>query len=161
MNRALRRLMSRSREPHGNQRAAVDRRALRLALMPWKVHAVWAPLEQVLARIEIDGTVETAQGRPVLHDDANRGWYEIAPAIEGVAKFHEIAATRHGWAIDLGPLHRIAAKLRYGAPIFASDIAAVRACADVCKRHAMRLTGREAEDILQTVRISIEMDTRA
>lgn len=160
MNRALRRLIARSREPRGHQRAVIDRRLLKLALMPWKVAAVWAPLEQVLARIELDGTVETAMGKPVLHDDANSGWYEIAPAVEGIAQFHEIAASRHGWAIDLRPLHQMAAKLRYGTPIFASDISAVRACAETCKRHAMQLTGREAEDILQTVRIGVAMEVR-
>lgn len=159
MNRAMRRLIARSREPRGHQRAVTDRRLLKLALTPWKVQAVWAPLDQVLSRIELDGTVETAMGKPVLHDDANSGWYEIAPAVEGIAQFHEIAAARHGWAIDLGPLHRIAAKLRYGSPIFASDIAEVRACAETCKRHALQLTGTEAEDILQTVRISAAMET--
>jgi hypothetical protein len=149
--------MARIREPR-NARPQQDRRALKLALTPWKVDAVWAPLERMLARLEIDGTVDTAMGKPVLHDDANRGWYEIAPAIEGIAQFHEIAATRHGWQIDLRPLHKLAAKLRHGSPVFAADIAAVRACADRCKRHAMQMTGREAEDVLQTVRISIQME---
>jgi hypothetical protein len=149
--------MARIREPR-NARTQQDRRALKLALTPWKIDAVWAPLERMLARLELDGTVDTAMGKPVLHDDANRGWYEIAPAIEGIAQFHEIAATRHGWQIDLRPLHKLAAKLRHGSPVFAADIAAVRVCADQCKRHAMQMTGREAEDVLQTVRISIQME---
>lgn len=139
----------------------IDRNELRLAACPWKVDAAWQPLESVLARLEIDGTVETAQGRPVLHDDMTRGWYETAPAIDGLADWHEIAAQRHGWPCDVGPLRRLAAKLRNGSPVFAGDLRAVREAADVLKRQALRLTVAEAMDVLQTIRIGVAMAVSA
>ena len=156
MNRALRRLIAHSRPPRS--RPAASRDGTRLAAMPWKIDATWAPLDRVLARIEIDGTVETAKGRPVLYDDANGGWYEMAPAIDGLVDFHRIAAARHGWDLDLRPLEKLAAKLRLSSPLFEADLEAVLACADRCKRLAGRLTLAEAQDILQTVRISIALE---
>lgn len=101
--------------------------------------------------------METAQGRPVLYDAGTNGWYEIAPAIQGVVDFHRIAADRHGWQIDLAPLGKLAKKLEHGSPIFPADVAAVRDCAAQCKRLVGELTLREAQDILRTVRIQIEL----
>lgn len=159
MSRAQRRQYERiMRAAPKKRRPAVDRQDLKLATCPWKVDATWRPLDAVLARIEMDGTIEeTARGEAVLYDDANGGWYATVPAIEGLCEFHEIAAARKGWVLDVSPLRKFAAKLKYGSPISERDIEAVKACAAQCRRMALSLTIREASDILTTVRVGIAM----
>lgn len=163
LSRAQRRELARLQRRAASAKPArrvISRNDLKMRTIPWNTHAVWAPLDQIMDRMEIDGTVETAQGRPVLYDAGSGGWYEIAPAIMGVVDFHRIAAERHGWQIDLNPLTKLAKKLEHGSPIFSRDLDAVRATAAICKRHAGELTLREAQDILRTVRIQIEMEKR-
>lgn len=130
----------------------------RLAAVPWRLDAVWSPLEQIIAGIARDGTVETANGSPIFRDNASKDWYETAPVLHGLADFHRIASDRKGWGLDVRPLETFANKLSYGSPIVERDIEAVRACADQCKRMASRLTVREAQDILTTVRIGVELE---
>lgn len=159
MGRAQRRAFEKAmRRPAKPQRKQADRASLTLACSPWKVDATWRPLEAVIARLEMDGTIEeTARGEAVLYDDANGGWYATVPAIEGLCEFHEIAAARKGWVLDVSPLRKFAAKLKYGSPISERDIEAVKACAAQCRRMALSLTIREASDILTTVRVGIAM----
>lgn len=160
LSRAQRRALARveRRAPRAPRHRTVNRDDLRMATIPWNIDQVWRPLEQIMDRMQIDGTVETAQGRPILYDAGTGGWYEIAPAIEGLIDFHRIAGSRHGWQIDLRPLEKLAAKLQHGTPIFEPDLQAVRTLAAQLKRHVGRLTLREAKDILTTVRIQIEME---
>lgn len=45
-----------------------SRADLPLRLIPWNIHGVWAPLDRILAKLEIDGTAEYSWGEPVLYD---------------------------------------------------------------------------------------------
>lgn len=161
LNRQQRRLMQRTREARPARRTGPDRMNMRLALMPWRIDATWHPLDRIIAQIELHGTVETINGVPCYHDDRDGTWYDAPAAIEGLADFHHIAATRKGWTLDLTPLRKLVAKLRLDSPIFQADIDAVRQCEAVCRRHAAHLTVREAADIIQTVRISVAMERAA
>ena len=133
-------------------------RRLKLATMPWKVDMVFGPIERILHRLEADCTIDSAQGRPVFHEDGKGGWYDVAEALRGVIDFHQLAEARHGIAADVDGLIRFANKLHSGAPVFEQDLALVRANIDTCKRQALRLTIDEADDILQTIRIGMAMD---
>lgn len=133
-------------------------RRLKLSHRPWKVELVFGPIERILHRIEIDCTVDCVQGRPVFYEDGNGGWYEVVEALRGVIEFHQLAEARHGLPVDLEGMIRVANKLNSGAPLFEQDIALARANIETCKRQALRLTLDEAEDILNTIRISMELD---
>ena len=126
--------------------------------VPWKIAAVFFPLERVLSRIEIDGTVETAGRQVVFHEDSKNGWYDLVAALRGVIQFHDLAASRHSLPIDLSAMVRFANKLEAGSPIFESDIEAMKTCINACKQQAMKLRVSEATSIVDTVRISAEMD---
>ena len=110
-----------------------------------------------MRRMEQDGTVEEAQGRPVAEDHSTGQWYELAPAIEGLSDFHEIAGKRRGIDIDVSALRKFSVKLSHASPIMQPDLDAVRACAKRCKALAMTMTVDEAESVLQTVRIDIAL----
>lgn len=135
---------------------------IRLAAQPWKIANVFAPIERVLGRIDIDGTIDVATGgRAVFREDMKGGWYEVVPALRGVVDFHELAADKHGLRLDLGPLTKLANKLELGSPLFDGDVAAARACITQCKREAARLTVDQADSILRTVQISVAMEKAA
>ena len=125
---------------------------------PWRIYAVFEPIETILTRMERDGTIDAASGVPVFCEHGAGGWYEVGPALEGVLQFHEIAASRYGMPCDLAGLQRVAKKLDVGAPIFEADIAAARASINSCKRQAMGLRQSQAIDIIDTVRISMALD---
>ena len=114
-----------------------------LRVQPWRVMAVFQPLERVLARLEIDGTVDT-DGRQVVFTDGTRDdLYDLPAAIRGVAQFHELAG-KHGVAVDVTPLERLANKLEADSPVFEQDIAKVRECIDACRQQALRLRVSQA-----------------
>lgn len=129
-----------------------------LRLQPWKVTMVFDPIERILHRIEADGVVDSVQGRPVFYEDGKGGWYEVCEALRGVIQFHQLAESRHGLPVDVQALIRFANKLDSGAPVFESDLQAVRACIGNCKAQAMYLRVSQATDIVNTIRISAEIE---
>ena len=76
-----------------------SRADLPLRLIPWNIHGVWAPLDRILAKLEIDGTAEYSGGEPVLYDPGTNDWHNSAQAIRGIAEFYQVAARRKGWAL--------------------------------------------------------------
>jgi hypothetical protein len=119
---------------------------------------VFDPIDKILHRMQSDGTIDCAQGRPVFREDGRGGWYDLVAALRGVIEFHQLAEARHGIAAEVDGMIRLANKLHLSAPIFEEDIAATRANIETCKRQALRLTIDEATDIVRTIQISMEMD---
>ena len=76
-----------------------------LRVQPWRVMAVFQPLERVLARLEIDGTVDTDGRQVVFKEGTREDWYDLPAAIRGVVQFHELAG-KHGQPVDVTPLER-------------------------------------------------------
>ena len=127
---------------------------------PWKVFSVFHPIEQILAGIKRDGTIEVAGRQVVFKEHGRNGWYDAVAAIRGVIEFHQIAQDRYGILADTEPLAKFANKLDAGAPIFESDLESVALAITSCKRQAMALRVSQALDIVQTVQISAEFDKR-
>lgn len=126
--------------------------------VPWRIFGVFAPIERILSRLEIDGTVQVAGRQVVFREDSNGGWYDVPAALRGVAEFHDLAATRYHIPANTDPLWKLAAKLEAGMPLFEADIAAVRASIASCKAQAMRLRVSQAESLLRTVQIGEQLD---
>lgn len=129
-----------------------------LRTQPWKVQSVFQPIEQTLHRIEVDGTVDTCGAHVVFREDGAGGWYDLVAALRGVIEFQQIAAARMGWPDPTEALVRFANKLHSGSPLFEADLRAVRGAIAACKHQALQLRVSQAEDILQTVRISTELE---
>lgn len=129
-----------------------------LRLQPWKILAVFAPIERILHRLKADGTVDVAGRQIVFKEDGAGGWYDMPAALRGVIEFHRLAAERYGIPAETAGMHKFANKLQLGSPIFEADIAAVRADIDSCKRQAMQLRVSQADSIIRSVQISAEFD---
>lgn len=161
MNRALRRATAKAERlaaSRHHRQPKADPDNIRLVAMPWKIQQVFDPIERVIARLEIDGTIDAYRGRAVFKEDGSGGWYEMAPAIEGVAEFHRLAAQRHGWEINLTPLDRMANKLKLDSPITPRDIDDAKSCIDTLKRLAATLKLGEAKAMLRDVKIGWEIE---
>jgi hypothetical protein len=128
-------------------------RELTLAERPERIHAVWSPLEKMLAEMESTGEVDAERGKPVFFEEEHRGWYEVAPALQGLIEVHALAAQRYGKEIDLEPLRKLSKKFDCGAPVFPEDLAKVRTCISNCKRMDGSLTVTQAVDLIQTIQI--------
>lgn len=129
-----------------------------LRTQPWKVLTVFGPIERILHRLEADGTVEVAGRHVVFKEDGAGGWYDAVAALRGVIQFHQLAESRHGLPVSVEAMIRFTNKLDTAAPIFEADITAIRECIANCKRQALYLRVSQAQDIVDTIRISVEID---
>ena len=69
--RKLEKAMRRAPRPTRQKPSRAD---LPLRLIPWNIHGVWAPLDRILAKLELDGTAEYSGGEPVLYDPGTNDW---------------------------------------------------------------------------------------
>lgn len=129
-----------------------------LRTCPWKIMFVWSPLETVLDQIEKDGTVDTDGKHIVFKEDMRGGKYDLVAALRGVIQFHELAEKLHGVPAQVDALRKFANKLDASMPIFEQDIADVRECIRSCWKQALTLRVSQATSIVDTVRISAEME---
>jgi hypothetical protein len=125
-----------------------------MATQPWRVVAVFHPIERILHRIESDGTIDACQGQPVFYEHGKAGWYEFVGAIRGLIHFHELAAERLNEPAAVAGMVRLANKLDTGAPLFESDLQRCRESIAECKRQALSLTIRMADELLRIVQTS-------
>lgn len=153
--------MAANKKPRKAYRPSWNAGGVKLRTEPWKVEAVFSPLEQILAVIERDGTVTTnAAGVPIFQDTNDGCWYETAPAVEGIVCAYEIHSKRSGRAMPLEPLQRLVRKLRYAMPVQQSDVEAARAALAVLRRETMGMRADYARDLVRTTQVRIEMDAR-
>jgi hypothetical protein len=132
-----------------------------LRTQPWRMIMVFGPIERILHGLETDGTVEVAGPHVVFKEDGRGGWYGAVAALRGVIEFHQLAQARYGLPVDVEALIKFANKLEAGSPIFEGDVAQARACIASCKRQAGPLRISQANDIVQTVQISMLLEKGA
>lgn len=151
--------MSKSKKPRKAYRPSWNAGGVKLRTEPWKVEAVFRPLEMILAVIERDGTVTTTvAGVPIFQDTNDGCWYETAPAVEGIVCAYEIHSKRSGRAMPLEPLQRLVQKLRYAMPLQQTDVDAARAALAVLRRETMDMRSDYARDLVRTTQVRIELD---
>lgn len=113
------------------------------------------PLEAVIDQIELTGTVNVDQkGTPIFFCNADGGWYESAPAIEGMADFFDMWAIRHGKQFDVSALRQLAARLAAGMPLDGPLMQRLHELTPNLRRIASTLDHREAKDLLRGTQIN-------
>lgn len=153
--------MAANKKPRKPYRPRWNTGGVKLRTEPWRVEAVFSPLETILAMIERDGTVtSTISGVPIFQDTNDGCWYETTPSVEGIICAYEIHANRSGRAMPLEPLQRLVQKLRYAMPLQQSDVDAARATLAVLRRETMDMRVEYARDLVRTTQVRIEMDAR-
>jgi len=125
---------------------------------PWRIFAVFHPIESVLDRLERDGTVDTVGRQIVFREESVGDIYDLPAALRGVIEFHQLAQSKYGITAETGAMEKFANKLDYGMPVFEEDLAAVRANITSCKRQAMSLRVSQAVGLIDAVRIGAEVE---
>ncbi|MEN7527003.1 hypothetical protein [Cupriavidus sp. DL-D2] len=129
-----------------------------LRTQPWRVAAVFGPLEAVIAQIEQTGTVTAnAQGMPIFKDGNDGCWYATVPAIEGIVDAYHTHQVRCGRTMPLDRLRQFARKLEYSSPLTLADCEAVREDIAVLRRETMSMRIDYASSLVTTTQIKIEL----
>lgn len=151
--------MAVSKRPRKQHRPGRTGCGIRLRAEPWKVAAVFGPLERILDELECEGTVSAMpNGTPIFQDTNDGCWYEMVPALIGFVDAYEIHQSRCGRAMPLEPLRLLARKLEVGMPLFDTDTVPARAALATLKAETMNMRADYARDLVQTVRIQVELE---
>lgn len=132
---------------------------VKLKMQPWKMQAVFQPLEDILNQLEKNGTVDaTTGGTPIFKDAIDGHWYESSEAIMGVVEAYEIHEIRSGCQIGLSSMRQLAHRLKYSMAIFESDTVACRACLQRMKRETMQMTAGYARQLIKDFQIKEQLE---
>lgn len=134
-----------------------------LKTQPWKIAAVFNPLEAILNQLEQYGTIDVEHftDKPIFRDHNDGKWYETPIAIMGVVDAYQMHQERRGIDLQLDPLRKLAKKLEYGMPIFDTDTKACRECLSRMKRETMTMTANYASSLIVEFQIKEELMKRA
>jgi len=125
-----------------------------------KADYVLAPLEAVIAQIELRGTVDVSDaGVPVFRDPFGPHWYQTAPAIAGIVEFFDQWGIRNQKPVPLTPLRQLHARLDYVMPIDQAMLDEVKAVMPALRRIAGLMDPKEAESLLLGSQVKAEMET--
>jgi hypothetical protein len=130
-----------------------------LRTQPWKLNNVFQPLEDILNQMQATGFSDVDQrGMPIFKSAKDSCWYTSAEAIHGVADAYEIHVARSGHVLPIEALRRVANKLHYDSILFEDEVNAMRAALVVLRTETMAMTENYAHDLLQGVKIKVEIE---
>ena len=158
LNRQQRRQLEQQRARHRAQRRI--ERPVRTPMLVG-TDLVLRPLESIIDRLEIDGTVDVDQKGTPLFKAGDGQWYDAAGAIEGVMWHLEMLATRHGLTLPLDGLNELVIAFRYEVPVQESTVAKLRMALPVLRRVMATANPDDQIDILQQTRIKAELEAQA
>lgn len=151
--------MTKKKNRSGKKYVPRSRDDLKLRFEPWRVAAVFAPLEAILAQGERDGTVYVYgdDDRPMFRDpDGN--WYDSVAALAGLVDAFEIHEARAGVNLGMEPLRLFRDKLDSGTMIEPGEADAVRDCMTRMRCAALDMTIGEARQLIKDFNIKEEME---
>lgn len=131
-----------------------DPMAVLLKTQPWRIKAVFDPLLAIVEQLEREGTKDVARdGTAIFRDHCDGHWYDSHVALIGVCEAYEIHEKRAGIVINMEPLRRLANKLKYDMPVFASDTQDVRACFARMHQASLSMTVGYARELIRDTQI--------
>ena len=150
--------MGTSTKPRKGHRRAWNNGGVKLRSQPWKVAAVFNPLESIINQLEREGTIDIARDGTAVFKDANDGnWYDSSVAILGVVDAYEIHERRHQRTLGLEPLRRLSNLLKYGMPIFEKDTRAARECLHRMRAETIEMTADYAKQLIKDFQLMEEL----
>lgn len=118
--------MPRSSKPrHPYNKLRLQLIAQRVAMRDQAV-SVFKPLLSIIDEMECHGTTDSARGVPVLLNQRDGNYYELAPTIIGIVEMFEIHTLRNGEDLGHSTLRTFANMLDHGMPITLADTTKVR-----------------------------------
>jgi len=131
-----------------------------LKTQPWKMRAVFGPLEAIVDQLEDEGTINTsADGTPMFRDQADGVWYCTVSALTGIYEAYEIHERRHRRNLNLEPLRRLAHKLQQGELIDDTDTRDVRSCIGRLRMETLQMTADYAKELVSDFQIKEALES--
>ncbi len=114
------------------------------------------PLEAIVQRMEIDGTIEATPDGKAVFDDGEEV-YEVVPALNGLIHWLELCVQNSEIKVDLSPLTHLKNQLNYHMPITESVFNACKRLMPTLRRLVSLIPAGLAESNMRTVQISSYM----
>ena len=150
--------MGNSTKPRKSHRRGWNAGGVKLRSQPWKVAAVFNPLEAIINQLEREGTIDVAgDGTAIFKDAIDGHWYDSSVAISGCVEAYEIHERRHNRDLQLDPLRQLANMLKYGMPITSTNTAAARACLSRMRAETIEMTSDYAKQLIKDFQIMEEL----
>ena len=144
MNRKQRRLLAKAKP------AKQPRRNVMGNMLVAGYRVLW-PLDSIIARLDIDGTVDTVKGKPVFDDGDDV--YEIVPAMQGLTDWFERAAKQMDVSINLDPMYALEKCFDYGMPVTETHMKNIKALMPKLRAFLSRMPADIGLSTLTTVQI--------
>lgn len=134
---------------------------VKLRAQPWKIHAVFEPVEAILDEIEQSGMVSvTEEGKPIFSELAHNDVYEFVPSLSGLIDAFDLHAERNALSIVTGPLKRVCVKLDKGEMLDQHDMAGARQSIAALKRQSGDMEADYAYKLIRDIQIKFELEAQ-
>jgi hypothetical protein len=134
---------------------------VKLRCEPYKVDAVFAPLEAIIKQLETDGTINVSiSGCPMFIDHESGEWFDAISGLNGLIDAFEIHERRSGCDLNLAPLKMLSSRLEYGMPLFVNDIQQIKQTITRMREATMEMTAGYARDLIRDFQIKDEIEQR-
>ncbi|VWB07742.1 hypothetical protein [Burkholderia lata] len=151
--------MARSQKPRKHYNPKYRSGHVKLRAQPWKIHAVFEPIESILDEMEQQGTVSVDQDdAPIFSELAHNDVYEFVPALGGLIDAFDLHAERHGLPVVTDALKHLCVKLEKSEMLDQHDMAAARRSIAAMKTQAGEMEVDYAFRLVRDVQIKFKIE---
>jgi hypothetical protein len=134
---------------------------VKLRAQPWKIHAVFEPVEAILDEIEQSGTVNvTEDGTPIFSELAHNDIYEFVPSLCGLVDAFDLHAERNSLPIATNALKTVCVKLDKGQMLDQFDLAGARRDIAALKVQSGDMEADYAYRLIRDIQIKFELEAQ-
>lgn len=152
--------MATKKKPRNKRFVPRDPLTIKLRLLPWRIAAVFNPIESIITQMETEGTITTSDsGMPMFKDTGDGTWYASADALEGLIEAFEIHRLRAERDYSLDALRQLAVKVRELAPVYREDTDGARQCLAVLRAESLEMTAGYAANLIRDFKKNDEIIT--
>ncbi|CAB3730187.1 hypothetical protein LMG22037_05513 [Paraburkholderia phenoliruptrix] len=134
---------------------------VKLRAQPWKIHAVFEPVEAILDEIELSGMVSvTEEGKPIFSELAHNDVYEFVPSLCGLIDAFDLHAERNALPIVTNALKTVCVKLDKGQMLDQFDLAGARESIAALKKQSGDMEADYAYRLIRDIQIKFELEAQ-
>jgi hypothetical protein len=134
---------------------------VKLRAQPWKIHAVFEPVEAILDEIEHSGMVSvTEDGKPIFSELAHNDVYEFVPSLCGLIDAFDLHAERNSLPIVTDALKLVCVKLDKEQMLDQYDLAGARQSIAALKAQSGDMEADYASRLIRDVQIKFELEAQ-
>lgn len=153
--------MSRSQKPRKKYNPQTRAGHVKLRAQPWKIRAVFEPVEAILDEIEQSGMVSvTEDGKPIFSELAHNDVYEFVPSLCGLIDAFDLHAERNALPIVTDALKQVCVKLDKGQMLDQYDLSGARQSIAALKTQSGDMEADYAYRLIRDIQIKFELEAQ-